>query len=304
MASYVALQAVPAMFEARRFRPDVVHAHFAVPSGPVAWLASRFSGAPLVVTAHLGDVPGGVPEQTDALFRLVKPFTVPIWRGAAATTAVASHVAMLAEASYGVRPRVIVNGIAMTGAATPTPRTAGLRMIWCGRIQLQKNLSWGIDALAGLKDRDWTLDIIGDGPLRADALARSERHGLQHHVVFHSWMETPQVQAAMSNADVLFLPSLTEGLSLVTVEALRAGLAFVASRIPGVTDVVEHGRNGLLFDPADATALTCAVARMIDEPELVRQMQAESLARRPAFDEEAMINSYEDVLASAARMKR
>ena len=76
------------------------------------WHGSRHDSArtPYVLTAHLGDVPGGVPEQTDHLYRIVKPFTVPIWRSAAAVTAVAPHVAELAEQAYGIKPRVILNG--------------------------------------------------------------------------------------------------------------------------------------------------------------------------------------------------
>ena len=300
MAAYVALHAWPAIAEARSFRPDVIHAHFAVPTGPVAWLASLAGRVPFVITAHLGDVPGGVPEQTDGLFRLVKPFTVPIWRGARATTAVASHVAGLVEAAYGVRPRTILNGIAMGEPPRRAPSSGPLRLIWCGRVQQQKNLPAGIAALAPLAGRDWTLDIVGDGPQRAEALARAERAGLGKQVIFRSWMQAAEVEASMLRADALFLPSLSEGLSLVTVEALRAGLAFVASRIPGVTDVVADGVNGLLFDPADAADIAAQVARLLDNRAMLARMQARSLERRPTFDESAMIDAYEEVLLTAA----
>ncbi len=300
MAAYVALHAWPAIAEARRFQPDVIHAHFAVPTGPVAWLASLAGRVPFVITAHLGDVPGGVPEQTDGLFRLLKPFTVPIWRGARASTAVASHVADLAEAAYGVRPRTILNGIAMGAPPMRAPSSGPLRLIWCGRVQEQKNLPAGIAALAPLAGRDWTLEVVGDGPQRAEAMARAERAGLGQQVIFHSWMEAAEVEARMRMADALFLPSLSEGLSLVTVEALRAGLAFVASCIPGVTDVVADGVNGLLFDPGDAADIAAQVERLMDDRAMLACMQAQSLERRPAFDERAMIDAYEEVLMAAA----
>ena len=142
MAAYVALQAEPARAEIARFAPDVVHVHFAVPSGAVAWYATRATRTPYVLTAHLGDVPGGVPEQTDHLFRLVKPATVPIWRDAAAVTAVATHVGALAFKAYRSQPEIILNGIDMSRVAQPTLRPAAepVRIVWCGRIQAQKIL--------------------------------------------------------------------------------------------------------------------------------------------------------------------
>lgn len=66
-----------------RWKPDVMHVHFAVPSGalalPLAWL----TGVPYVLTAHLGDVPGGVPDKTERWFRWIFPLTPPIWKRAA-----------------------------------------------------------------------------------------------------------------------------------------------------------------------------------------------------------------------------
>ena len=69
-------------------RPDIIHTHFAVPSGALAWTLSILTGIPYVLTAHLGDVPGGVPEKTGAWFRWLEPFTKPIWRRAKKVVAV------------------------------------------------------------------------------------------------------------------------------------------------------------------------------------------------------------------------
>jgi glycosyltransferase involved in cell wall biosynthesis len=109
MALWVTAAIPAAITEVRRWKPDVIHAHFAVPTGAVAWMASKATGVPYVLTAHLGDVPGGVPEQTANLFRWIHPLTVPIWSGAVATTAVSSFVAGLAEKAYGLKPQIILS---------------------------------------------------------------------------------------------------------------------------------------------------------------------------------------------------
>ena len=111
MALWVAAAIPAAVVEIRRWKPDVIHAHFAVPTGVVAWIVGKVTGVPYVLTAHLGDVPGGVPEQTGNLFRWIQPLTVPLWNDAAATTAVSSFVAGLAEKAYGIKPQVILNGM-------------------------------------------------------------------------------------------------------------------------------------------------------------------------------------------------
>ena len=69
MAGYMVSNTWPVLGTARTWRPDVMHVHFAVPAGPVAWVAHQLTGVPYVLTAHLGDVPGGTPEQTDHLDR-------------------------------------------------------------------------------------------------------------------------------------------------------------------------------------------------------------------------------------------
>ena len=66
----------------RTWQPDVIHAHFAVPAGAAAFALSKLTGIPYALTAHLGDVPGAVPEKTDRWFKWIYPLTPPIWRGA------------------------------------------------------------------------------------------------------------------------------------------------------------------------------------------------------------------------------
>lgn len=305
MAAYVATNSLPALREIRAFRPDVVHTHFAVPSGAVAWFATRFGSTPYVVTAHLGDVPGGVPEQTDHLFPVLKPFTLPIWRSAAAVTAVSPHVAALSHNAYGIRPQVILNAIDMTRATSApfAPREGALRLVWCGRIQEQKNLGPAIEALARLAGHDWTLDVIGDGPLRADTEGRCTSAGLAGQVRFRGWLPAEDVPAALADADVLFQPSITEGLSLVTIEALREGLAFLASRIPGIEDVVVPGVNGLLCSADEPLSFADALATLIEDRPRVAAMRAASLARAPQFDATRMIDEYEAMLGRVVARK-
>src|SRR3990170_2292045 len=94
----------------RFHRPDIIHVHFAVPAGAIAWMLSLLTGVPYVLTAHLGDVPGGVPEKTRKWFSWILPLTPPIWRHARHVVAVSAYTRGLALEYYPVDITVIPNG--------------------------------------------------------------------------------------------------------------------------------------------------------------------------------------------------
>ena len=111
MAGYLLTSALPTLRHLHEFKPDLIHAHFAVPTGALALPMAILGRVPYVITAHLGDVPGAIPEQTDHLFERIQPFIRPIWERAAAVAAVSQFVANLAQRAYGRPVQVIPNGI-------------------------------------------------------------------------------------------------------------------------------------------------------------------------------------------------
>ena len=304
MAAWV-MRAIPAAItEVRRWKPDVIHAHFAVPTGAVAWSAHKVTGVPYVLTAHLGDVPGGVPEQTGNLFRWGKPFTVPIWKDAADTTAVSSFVAGLAKQAYGAAPRIIPNGITLP----PSPELKHQetpRLLMVGRMSVQKNPLAAIRALALLKDLPWIMTVIGDGPLLAGMRSQAEHLGLAPRISFRGWATTGEVTAAMKQSDILLIPSLSEGLPMVAVEALSHGLAIVGSRIGGLADVAFEGgddRNARLYDLAEGPeGLAAAIKPFLLDPRELMAARRVSLAKSSAFDLDHALDAYETILKLASQ---
>lgn len=299
MALFLLTSLGPTLKHIRQWKPQVIHAHFAVPTGALAWAAHRITGAPYVLTAHLGDVPGGVPEQTAGLFRLVKPFTRPIWRRAAAITAVSTFVAELAENAYGCRTEVVLNGIPLS----PRPEIHAHRLpkiVMVGRLSVQKNPLLAIRSLALLRDLEWEFQVIGDGPLRKEMEQEAAAAGLSDRIRFSGWQDSASVQASMRDSDILLLTSLSEGLPMAAIEALDAGLAIVSSRIGGVTDVVENDVNGALCDLTPEAFAASLRPLLSDSGELTRRREASSL-RAGRFDIRATAESYERILRGVAK---
>ncbi|MFV0337637.1 MAG: glycosyltransferase family 4 protein [Chthoniobacterales bacterium] len=295
MGLWLLFSASKALRLIRAWRPDVLHVHFAVPTGALALFLHTFTRTPYLLTTHLGDVPGGVPEQTDKLFRWVKPFTIPIWKKAAAISAVSSHVAKLGAAAYGVKPHILLNGISFDekNPARRRESTKELRVLFVGRLSTQKNPLLAIEAIA--KTQNTRLDMIGDGPLRKDAEAHVEKLDLQDRIHFHGWQSAESVQGFLQQSDVFLLTSLHEGLPVAALEALAVGLPLVSTDIPGIWDVIENEKNGFLRQ-ATPEALAEALQQLENNAALRKKFSQASLERREHFQLEKIIQGYESVL--------
>jgi glycosyltransferase involved in cell wall biosynthesis len=302
MGGYVLAGTAAAVRMVQAWRPQVIHAHFAVPTGVVAWSMKRTAGVPYVLTAHLGDVPGGVPEKTDKWFRWFYPFTPPIWRDAAQVVAVSEHTRTLALSHYpGVDIQVIPNGVNVQ-ALTPQDLQPGRppRLVFAGRFVPQKAPLEVIRTLAALRDLPWTCTMLGDGPLRPQVEHEIAASGLQDRVRLPGWVTPQEVVEVFGRSDMLFMPSLTEGLPVVGVQALAMGLAVVASRVGGFGELVEDGENGFLHTPDDAQGFSTSLRSLIQEPGRLGEFRLHSRARAARFDICAVGQAYEAVLKRAA----
>jgi len=299
MALYLATAFLPALRLCREWKPDAIHAHFVVPTGALALALHWITGIPYVLTAHLGDVPGGVPEQTEKLFRFLGPSIRPVWKNASAVTAVSGFVAGLAEKNCGVRAKVILNGIPIPSEPPAIETGHPPRLLVVGRLSIQKNPLLAVRALALLKDLPWNLEIIGEGPLSQSVRAGVGENGLAGRVVFSGWLPAGQVAARLAASDILLMTSTSEGLPMAAVEALRHGLAIVGSRIGGMLDVVDHGRNGLLCE-LEPAAFAAALRGLLENPAALDAMRRASLEKSRNFQLADRVLDYERVLLSAA----
>jgi glycosyltransferase involved in cell wall biosynthesis len=302
MGAYVIAATVAGSRHISRSRPDVIHAHMGVPTGAAAYALSLRHRVPYVLTAHLGDVPGGVPQQTAGLFRILKPATRPIWRNAAAVSAVSSHTGALLEAAYGLKPRIILNGIDLSywsPAEHPQQRTPTIVSV--GRIAIQKNLVFAVQRLAAIQDAPWTYEIVGDGPERAAVETAVAAANLQGRVRFHGWTDPEQVRSILGRADVLFIPSLDEGLPMAAVQAAACGLAIVGSRIGGLADVIAHGQNGYLCPLDQPHSFEQALRALCTDPVQLACMKSGSREHATMFSLPKIIDAYEAMLMDAVR---
>jgi L-malate glycosyltransferase len=280
----------------RIFQPDVIHVHFAVPAGVVAWWLSRLTGIPYVLTVHLGDVPGGVTEKTSVWFRWVYPFTRVIWRDASHIAAVSEFTRSLALKNYNEEIQVIPNGVDVN---TLKPECICLnnppRIIFAGRFMPQKNPLQVIQILSQLRELQWQCVMIGDGPLANDVKRAVADSGLQSRFQFTGWVGGVEVLNWFNRSDILFMPSLSEGLPVVGVEALSKGLAIVASQVGGFVDLIENGKNGYLIRQEDASGFLTVLRELLSDSERLLSFRNASLQRSWQFDINQIVEQYEHI---------
>jgi glycosyltransferase involved in cell wall biosynthesis len=134
----------------------------------------------------------------------------------------------------------------------------GPLLLYVGRLAAEKEIERIRPVLGAIPGA--RLALVGDGPSRA----KLEREFAGLPARFVGYRHGEALGAAFASADVLILPSRTETLGLVLLEAMAAGCPVVAARAGGITDVVDDGRTGCLFDPDDPDGAVEATRRLLD----------------------------------------
>jgi glycosyltransferase involved in cell wall biosynthesis len=146
-------------------------------------------------------------------------------------------------------------------------------IVAAGRLMRQKGFDQLIDAFEPLATEApaWRVEIYGDGPERDRLLQMIGRRGLGGRVSLMGFSN--RLQERLATASVFALSSRFEGLPMVGIEALAAGLPIVAFDCPrGPRELVDDGDNGLLVPDGDIAAFTSALAKVMADDELRRDM--------------------------------
>jgi glycosyltransferase involved in cell wall biosynthesis len=289
------LAAVPAAWRAiRRFRPAVVQVHesdgalvalLAVALRPaldttplvaallqVSYLEERRAVRPLV--APSGEVLG----RPGAVERRFRRWKAPLHAALGWLTASLADVVLAPSAAtaleirrdYGV-DRVGVLPNVTGGIPEPAPERSGEEsgyLLFVGRLRIRKGVEVLLAALPALRRRFPAVRLLvaGDGEHRAALEGRAVELGLGSAVAFLGRADASRVRSLLVGARALVVPSTYEGMPLVVLEAMAAGVPVVASRVSGIPEVVEEGETGWLVPAEDPAALAEALAAVLADP--------------------------------------
>lgn len=284
----------------RRTRIDAIHAHWLIPQGLTVALASLLIRKipPLICTSHGGDLLG----LNGALLNRLKRWVV-------------RRTQMLTVVSYAMRDPALALGISPKALAVipmgvdteeifvpqSDVRRADYALLFVGRLVEKKGATYLLAALPMILERypEATLDIIGSGPEECRLRALVEELGINHAVHFCGALDNSVIPSFFRRASMLIMPSLTEGLGLVLVEALACECPVIATNLPTIRDVVIHQRTGLVVQEKNASAIAEAVIELLGNSELRRSLAVEGRKHvKTNFDWMGVTARYSDLIQS------
>jgi glycosyltransferase involved in cell wall biosynthesis len=301
-----------------RWSIDLVHTHL-WNADLFGGVAAAWRGVPSVSTVHGSNF---LPFGVTGLHRVRRQGMSLVYRAVyrLSDRVLAPSQALLTDLAErpGIRvPRshvtVVHNGIDLNDLRA---RTAAAHLPELVARRLPAPLIACVANMFAIKGQDWlirampavlaavpaaVLVLVGDGEWRATLERLARESGAGDRVIFTGSIQNPL--AVVEHADVVVLPSLSEGLPIALLEAMAIGRAVVASRVGGIPEVVQDGETGLLIPAADSQALSSAIVRLLMDPPLRVNLGTEARAHvERQWSSQRMVECtaavYDEVLAA------
>jgi glycosyltransferase involved in cell wall biosynthesis len=260
----------------RATRTDLLHTHTQLAPNILGRLAARGAGARVVSHIHIESYfrPGAVGR---LYHRPLDNATARLCH-AVITVSEDTRRALVEQGYPAERIFVVHNGIELDGAAPSPPQ--GRTVVEVARLAPVKGQRELIEAIAQVPDARLVLvgkDLEQDGAYAALLKRRARELGVADRVELAGYR--PDALGLMREARVVALPSTTEGLPIVLLEAMAQARPVVATPVGGTPELVVDGETGLLVPPGDIGALARALRELLDDDELARRL-GESGRRR------------------------
>ncbi len=282
----------------RKFKPDIIHAHWPFPHAYIALGAAKLFKIPLVLNFH------GAELLLIRKKKWVKPLLKFAISQAQAVFANSSFTASKIKALRNVDVEWSPYGTTLEGGSlplvsasasttpssgevspqrpSPHPVQGKFKILFVGRHIERKGIRYLIEAAKYLPRDQFEIRIVGVGDLTEELkkLASESATPDSAEIIFTGKLSPEALANEYKSANVFTLPAIvdskgdTEGLGVVLIEAMELGLPIVASNVGGIPDVVIDGETGILVPEKDPEALASAYKRLAAEPGLIKQLLA------------------------------
>lgn len=259
----------------RKWKPDVIHAHWPFPHAYIALGAAKLFKIPLVLNFHGAEL---LLIRKKKWVRPLLKFAIGQAQAVFANSSfTAGKIKALRNVNVEWSPYGTTLGKDESGCATiaPHPITDKFKILFVGRHIERKGICYLIDAARHLPADKFEIRIVGVGDLTDKLKAQAAQYP---HVTFTGKLSPEALENEYRTANVFTLPAIvdhkgdTEGLGVVLIEAMELGLPIVASNVGGIPDVVVDGVSGILVPEKNPEALADAFKRLATDPNLVKQL--------------------------------
>lgn len=269
---------IHAIYLTLRYRPDIIHSHWIIPNGIVGACINAIFHIPHISSVHGSDVTISAScHLFSRLIQIVAGYTQSITANSSFTRKKLSMI-LPNHTTF----RVIPMGIHCepSSIVKVVPNSGTNMILYVGRLIDWKGVHVLISAMKNVSQivKTARLVIVGDGPRRENLISQVKKLDLEEIVTFAGEVPDAILQDYYARAAVFVLPSTTvnnqtEGLGVVLLEAMAAGVPVIGSNAGGIPDIIQDGINGLLFPQEHDLALATAIIRILSDTILADRLR-------------------------------
>lgn len=248
-------------------RVHVLHANWAI-CGFVTGIAGKLVNTPVITTLRGDDITRAKRSTID---RWLLKWCVRLSDSVVTVSDAINAWLMEAFPHEHTKISTIPNGVdevflKIGKARSFAEQSRGPRLLTVGSLIPRKGIDQIIRALALLKDAEYELHIVGDGPEENTLKTLAADHGIAKNIHFLGAVSPSEVQDLIASADIFVLASHSEGRPNVILEAMAGALPIIATNIDGVNELIMHEKTGLLFGDGDLDQLAGNIKLLISNP--------------------------------------
>lgn len=279
----------------KKIDPDIIHVQ-GIGIGLPAFFAKKLLRKPFVVWGQGSDI-----YLPDIFTKQISRFVL---KNADAVIALTESMEKKMRKIYDREIFVIPNGINLEKIENISKENIlkELKMkddekilLFVGSLRSVKGVKYLIESikLINKKCKSVRLIIIGDGEERNSLEKRSNELNLEHQITFIGKVPHKKVMEYMIATDIFVLPSLSEGLSIVCLEAMFSGLPIIATKVGGLPEVVKDGRNGFLVEPKNPEEMAEKVLLLLEKKDLRKRISKNNREEIKKYDWRIIIDKLE-----------
>ncbi|MBR6771131.1 MAG: glycosyltransferase family 4 protein [Lachnospiraceae bacterium] len=280
---------------------DICFTFFGIPSGPLAWYIKRRYRIPYIIRMGGGDIPGA-QNRFKLLYKLLSNPLKRIWEESEGVVANSEGLQEKARKFHDCKKlQVITNGVdSQYFCRQSAEKREGIELLFVSRLLEGKGLQYIIPELEMIQQKASVpihLSIVGDGPYREELIRLTRAYHMEEIISFEGLQNRESLLAYYSRADIFILPSKSEGMPNVVLEAMSMGLPIVMTPCQGSKELVTD--NGII---ADYKHFAQAIIKLCKDPELRRQMGEKSRKNvEKSFQWKQIARQYEKLLKQAVK---
>lgn len=291
------------LFLLRKVNPDVIHAQGIVMGIP-AFLGKRILNKPYSVWGQGSDVYSTWAFKTT--------FTRLVLRNANLVIALTQDMRLRMQQICDVRAVIIPNGVrieSFSGLSREKSRK-NLNILenekiitFVGRLVPEKGVKYLIRAMTSINRNvpDARLLLIGDGLDRLYLEKLTQELKLTNTITFVGMVSNEKVPSYLASSDLFVLPTLSEGLSIVILEAMACGLPVITTTVNGLPEIVKDGENGLLVAPKNSEQLAQKLLLLLNDDQLRMKMGENNKRLSKNYSLEVVFSKFESQLFLATK---